>query len=318
MNQVWQATRLFLSIAIGVIVLGFFATTALTENAAYWLAGRSANTEDLAMVTAGLGQDRNWLLQFLAYFQAVIQLDFGYSWATGEPATAAVIRAVPNSIALVLPGFVLGHIGGLLLGSFAARATSERFSALISGLAIAGMSVSFLVTALFVQWLLCSPDALNLLPITGWSNRSAGSYLNYVAAPTLTILLATLGLNFRLYRTLWLEVFRSSQFVAARALSVSSAAFWDGWVWRFGLKSIALPVFTRIIYSLPLTALAGSIVLEYLYNVPGAGRLMVDAVNNFDQPLLLSLLVLSGLAFAGVSAIGELLNPRLDPRLKGR
>ena len=151
-------------------------------------------------------------------------LDLGLSDSSGEAVSSILRRTLPVSIALIVPGFIIGNLLGLVLGLTAAWFRGSWLDRLVMGASVMGMSISFLVIIIALQVLLCTPYGLNLFPVRGWQVTGLGSYLYYVTVPTLALVLVTLGYNTRFYRAVCADELEREHIFAARAFHSSSCA----------------------------------------------------------------------------------------------
>lgn len=190
---------------LGVTFISFVLMVYFGPDKTYELLGKNPTTEQIAEVRSQLGYDRPFVSRYALYLKSLFTLDLGYSESTGEPVIQMLIRTLPVSLALVLPGFIIGNLLGILFGMYAAWYRGRWQDRLIMGSSVAGMSISFLIIIIALQILLCTPWGLNLFPARGWEVTSLGSYLYYVTVPTLALILVTLGYNTRFYRAVMAE-----------------------------------------------------------------------------------------------------------------
>ncbi|NOR20583.1 MAG: ABC transporter permease subunit, partial [Xanthomonadales bacterium] len=201
-----------------------------------------------------------FLLRYGNYLKELVTLDLGLSDSNGEPVATILIRTLPISLALVLPGFVLGNLLGLALGLLAAWYRGKWLDKLVMSASVVGMSVSFLVIIIGLQILLCTPFGLNLFPVRGWQVHGLGSYLDYVTVPTLALVLVTLGYNTRFYRAIMAEEIERDHVRTLKAYGASPAEI----LFKHILKNSLIPVLTRIMFSIPFVVISGSLLLKVI------------------------------------------------------
>jgi len=300
-----------LLLVLGVTLVSFTLMVWFGPDQTYTLIGKNATAEQIAEVRRELGYDRPFAARYLAYLRELATLDLGASNASGEPVAALLARTLPVTLALMLPGFVLGNLLGIALGLAAAARRGRLGDRLISGFAVTGMSISFLVIIILLQVLLATPYGLDLFPVRGWQVDGPASYLYHVAVPTLALVLVTLGYNIRFYRAVFIEEAGREHIVTARAYGASRAAIW----WKHVLKNSMVPIITRVLFSIPLVVISGSLLIESYFGIPGIGRVTFDAITNGDQPVLKAVVGLTAVAFVLLQVLADLAYRALDPRI---
>src|SRR5690606_22504550 len=205
--------------------------------------------------------------RYLQFMREILTLDFGNA-STGEPVSALLARTIPVSLALVLPGFVLGHVAGLGLALGAGLWRGRLLDKLVMGFAVVGMSVSFLIVVIGFQILLASSDGLDLFPVRGWDVHDLGSYLHYVTVPTLAMMFVGLGYDTRFYRAVIVEETTRDHVRTARAFGLPAARIYL----RNVLKNCMIPIITRVMFSIPSVAIGGSLLIETYFGIPGVGK----------------------------------------------
>ncbi|MEJ2382931.1 MAG: ABC transporter permease [Xanthomonadales bacterium] len=299
-------------LVLGVTLVSFVLMVWFGPDQTYTLIGKNATTEQIAEVRRELGYDRPFVGRYIDYLVDLATLDLGASNASGEPVARLLARTVPVSLALMLPGFVLGNLLGIALGLAAAARRGRLGDRLISGFSVAGMSISFLVIIILLQVLLSTPYGLDLFPVRGWQVDGPASYAYYVTVPTLSLIFVTLGYNTRFYRAVFIEEAGKDHITTARAFGASQATI----LWKHVLKNSMVPIMTRVLFSIPLVVISGSLLIETYFGIPGVGRVTFDAITNGDQPVLKAVVGLTAVAFVILQVLAELSYRALDPRLR--
>ena len=148
---------------LGVTLVSFALMVYFGPDLTYQLLGKNPTPEQILEVRHQLGYDQNFVQRYLVFLREIVTLDFG-SASTGEPVSTLLADKIPVSLILILPGFVLGHVVGLLLALAAAYWRGRWPDKLIMALAVIGMSISFLIVIIAFQILLSSSDGLDLFP----------------------------------------------------------------------------------------------------------------------------------------------------------
>ena len=313
MNIPYITRRLMYGVPLllGVTFISFLLMVYFGPDKTYELLGKNPTAEQITEVRHALGYDRPFLLRYGDYVRELITLDLGLSDSTGEPVSSILKRTLPISVALVLPGFILGNLLGLALGLLAAWYRGKWLDKLVMGASVVGMSVSFLVIIIGLQILLCTPYGLNIFPVRGWQVHGLGSYLYYVTVPTLALVLVTLGYNTRFYRAIMADEIERDHI---RTLTAYGAAPTE-LLFKHVLKNSLIPVLTRIMFSVPFVLISGSLLLESYFGIPGIGLVTFNAITSGDQPILKAVVGLTGVLFVLALTINDMLYSVVDPRL---
>ncbi len=300
-----------LSLVLGVTFISFLLMVWFGPDQTYTLIGKNASAEQIEEVRHQLGYDRPFLGRYFDYLGDLVTLDLGVSNASGERVSRILARTLPISLALMLPGFLAGNLLGIFLGLEAARRQGRWGDRLISALAIGSMSLSFLIVIIALQVFLSTPYGLNLFPVRGWQVTGLLSWLYFAAVPSLALIVVTLGYNTRFYRAVFIEEYGRDHIRTARAFGASPAVI----LWRHVLRNSLVPVLTRVLFSIPLVLISGSLLIETYFGIPGLGKASFDAITSGDQPVLKAVVALTAVAFVVIQVVAELLYRRVDPRM---
>jgi peptide/nickel transport system permease protein len=300
-----------LLLILGVTLISFILMVWFGPDQTYSLVGKNATMEQIAEVRHELGYDQPFVRRYADYLAQLFTLDLGASNSSGEPVSQILKRTVPVTLALMIPGFVLGNLLGIALGLLSAQHKGRWIDRLVTGLSVTGMSISFLVIIILLQVLLSTPYGLNLFPVRGWQVNDPGSYLRYVAVPTLSLVFVTLGYNTRFYRAVFVEESGRDHIRTARAFGASTATI----LWKHVLKNSMVPVLTRIMFSIPLVVISGSLLIESYFGIPGVGKVTFDAITSGDQPVLKAVVGLTAVAFVLIQILTDFIYKLVDPRI---
>jgi len=219
------------------------------------------------------GLDQPIPIQYLRWLEAAVKGDFGKSFTNDQPVTDIIVRGIGVSFILALSALVLATVIAVPLGILAAlKPGGRRDSAIIlltQGLvALPEYWLAPLGMLVFALW-------LGLLPAAGWNSPVS------VILPASVLALRPLAYLLGVTRASMITVLESPYITAARSRGLSQLMT----LRRHGLKNAMVPVMT--LFSIWLAGtLGGSVVIEVIFNIPGLGRVMYDAVVNADMPIL--------------------------------
>jgi peptide/nickel transport system permease protein len=296
---------------LGVTFVSFLLMVYFGPDQTYELLGKNPTEEQIAEVRSELGYDRPFMVRYGEYLKELITLDFGLSDSTGEPVSEMLGRSIPISLALIAPGFILGNVFGILLALIAAYHRSGWIDKAIMGFSVIGMSISFLIVIIGFQLLLSSSYGLNLFPVRGWNVESLHDYVMYVTVPTLATVFVALGYNTRFYRAVLVEEMTRDHVRTARAFGIPPGKL----LYKHILKNSAIPIITRIMFSIPLVVVSGSLLIESYFGIPGVGKVTFDAITTGDQPVLKAVVGLTAVLFVITLLVTDIMYRAVDPRV---
>ena len=251
----------------------------------------------------GWARPRPLLQRFQQDFFALLRFDFGYD-REGREVLPQLWDRGSRSLALSLPAFLLTTLLALWMALGAARRPSrrDRFFRLT---AVVVMSTSSLVWILFLrQWLLFD---LELFPLRPWS----APVLPLLALPILIWVFLSVWPDFLLYRSLVRERAAEDWMRTATANGVPRRRM----LWRHLLPNLLGPVLALLSLTLPFLVL-GSLLLEHVFDIPGLGNHLLEAIRQRDLAVLRALTFLFAVAFLFAQWLGEAVAMAFDPRLR--
>jgi peptide/nickel transport system permease protein len=299
---------------LGVTFLSFALMVWFGPDKTYELLGKNPTAQQIVEVRHSLGYDRPFYVRYGEYLRELATLDFGNSDSTGEKVSSLLGRSVPISLALELPGFILGNVLGIALALLAAYHRGRWPDKLIMGLAVVGMSISFLVVIFAFQILFCTSYGLDLFPVRGWRANTPAEYLTYIAVPTLATVFVALGYNTRFYRAVIVEEMNREHMRTARAFGTPPARLF----YRNILKNCAIPIITRIMFTIPSIVIGGALLIETSFGIPGVGKVAYEAIVGGDQPVLKAIVGLTAALFVLTLLVTDILYRAVDPRVSLR
>lgn len=295
------------------------ASQALTRQA---LRQRLGLAEPLFYVSRVAGPPVTWHWnglrnQYHRWATQVLHGNLGQSYRDGQPVTTLLAHAIAYSLPLAAAAAGLAVAAALGLGLYLARTPRGWLPALVrAGLAALQVTPLFLL-ALALLLLFANPDALNLLPASTSDGEPAtglaalGYWLARAALPLLSLVLAVLpSLTLPLAAALQQEA-ALNYATTARAKGLTVKAM----LWRHALPNALLPLLTTLTELLP-ALVAGTVVVEVLFAVPGSGRLLAEAAAAHDYPLVVAGVLLTAAVRLLSLLLADVLYFLADPRLR--
>jgi peptide/nickel transport system permease protein len=298
-------------LVLGVTLISFLLIVYFGPDQTYELLGKNPTAEEIAEVRSQLGYDQPFVTRYLQYLREIVTFDFGNSQSTDEKISSILARTIPVSLALAIPGFVLGNLLGVMLALVAAYFRGGWVDKFIMAGAAIGMSISYLIAIIGFQILLSSSEGLDLFPVRGWDTSSFTQYLRYVTVPTLATVFVALGYNTRFYRAVIVEEMTRDHVRTAKAFGVPPAQLF----YKNILKNSMIPIVTRVVFSIPLIIISGSLLLESFFGIPGIGKVTYDAIVTGDQPVLKAVVALTAVLFVVAQLLTDICYRVVDPRV---
>lgn len=205
-------------------------------------------------------------------------------------------------------GMILNSILGIIWGVVASVYRGRWPDYMISGMSTIGMSLPSFYVAILVLVVLAVK--LKLIPVIGIQSENA-NYFQTIVAPVLTMVLAGSALTIRTTRSSMLEVMGEDFIRTARAKGLSEKAV----LFKHGLRNAAIPIATIIGYNLA-SSFGGSIVIETVFNRPGIGKLLMDAVTKRDYPVVQGTAVFITILLIVVNLLTDVMYSIIDPRIR--
>jgi len=305
--------RLFAALPVmAVVAIVVFAILRLTPgDAAAILAGDAATPEQLAAIRHTLGLDQPIYLQFFIWTGNVLQGDLGTSLLSGTPVTEMISQRMEPSIVLCASTIVVAILLAVPLGVLAAWRQGKLLDRAVMAVSVMGFSVPVFVTGYVLIWLLSLE--WGWFPVQGYTplNEGLWPFVQSITLPTLALSTVYVALIARITRTSVIEVMGEDYIRTARAKGVAEWSVMLG----HALRNAAVPIVTIIGVGIAML-IGGVVVTESVFNIPGLGRLVVEAVLARDYPVIQGLILLFALVYVLINLAVDISYTLLDPRIR--
>lgn len=286
-----------------VAVLVFLFVHMLPGDPARLAAGQDADQATVEMIRKDLGLDRPLPQQFLSFFTNVVQGEFGTSIRSRRPVATEIAERFYPTLMLTLTSMVWAVIFGMAIGITSAVFRNKWPDRL--GMTIAVSGISFPAFALGMLLMQVFSVQLGWLPTVG-----ADTWKHYIL-PSLTLGAGVAAVMARFTRASFVEVIQEDFVRTARAKGLKEKTV----IIKHCLRNALIPVVTMMGLQFGFL-LGGSIVVEAVFNWPGLGRLLVDAVTMRDYPVIQTLVLLFSLEFILINLIVDLLYGFINPTIR--
>ena len=275
------------------------------------IAGDYASPADVARIRAQLGLDQPLHLQFVTWIGRVLQGDLGISIFSNLPVATLIAQRLEPTIALALSTLAIAVAVAVPLGVLAAWQAGSWIDRTVMGFAVLGFSVPVFVLGYVLIYLLAIK--LGLFPVQGYAPLADGiwPFLHRLALPSVTLSVIFIALIARITRASVLEVLAEDYIRTAYAKGLPERLV----LLRHALRNAAVPIITVIGIGFSLLV-GGVVVTESVYNIPGLGRLTVDAVLHRDYPVIQGIILVFSAAYVVINLVIDILYTAFDPRIR--
>ena len=276
------------------------------------IAGDYATAEDVARIREKLGLSEPIFVQFFKWIGALAQGDLGTSIFSNKPVIELIGQRIEPTLLLALTTIIFSVAVAVPVGTIAAFRAGSWIDRVVMLFSVGGFSIPVFV----LGYVLIYVFSLNLriLPVQGYRSPfedGLGPFLMHTTLPTLTLSVIFIALIARMTRASVIEVLEEDYIRTARAKGQSEFKV----LMRHALRNAAVPIVTVIGIGIALL-IGGVVVTESVYNIPGLGRLVLDAVLARDYPIIQGLILFFSFIYILLNLLIDLTYTFLDPRIR--
>jgi peptide/nickel transport system permease protein len=303
-----------LSLAIvlaGASVVIFLILRALPGDPAIGLLTVNATPESLRELRAELGLDLPLHEQYFHWIGGAIQGDLGRSFFFNQSVTRLLNERFPVTLTLALASLIVALAIAVPAGVVAASNKGGLADHLCRLIALAGVSMPVFWQGLLM--ILLFAVSLGWLPPGGYVSplQDLGAGLTHILMPAVALGTAYAATIARMLRSSMLDVLGRDYIMVARALGVRRRTL----IWRDALRNASIPTLTAAGFSFGYL-LAGAVLTEVIFNLPGIGRLLFESILSRDYPLVQGVVLMNVALFVLINLAVDALYAALDPRLR--
>lgn len=307
-----------LAVVFGVVLLTFFLLHLAPGDPVDLLLGPTATPEQLSAQRHALGLDQPLPLQFVSWLGRFARGDWGTSIAKGRPVRTVLGAAWPATVRLVALSLLLSYVLGIVVGAVQAARSGSPLDTVLSVItvtlfALPGYWLGLMLVLVFTYWARVFPAfgaaGLDADFLTG--GAWLGDRLRHLALPLATLTLIGVGGAARYVRGAMLETLAQPFITTARAKGLAPVQV----VGRHALRNALVPVVTLLGLSLP-ALFSGAVFVEAVFAWPGVGRVLVEAVQGRDYPVVMAATAVSAVLVVAGNLLADVLAAWLDPRIR--
>ena len=308
-------------VVLFVVSILVFMLTNFIGDPVDMLVPENATVEQVESARARLGLNKPLPVQYGIFLRDVLHGNFGKSYTYGKPAMGLIMERMPATLELVAIAALLVLFIAIPLGVYAGAYPKRRSSKIIMSGSILGISLPSFWVGMMMIYIFAV--MLRALPASGRGNTVnvlgvnlsifAPGGLHFIILPAVTLALTNVATTLRLTRSGIMENMRQDYIKFARAKGVSSRSLLFG----HALKNALIPVIT--IFGMDLgNMIAFTTITETIFAWPGMGKLLIDAINKSDRPIIVAYLMTAACMFVVLNFVVDLLYTLVDPRIELR
>ncbi len=296
---------------LGMVALLVFLMLRLTPgDPAAVLAGDNGTPQQIAEIREALGLNEPIWKQFGIYLLDIVRGDLGESYFFKKPVTELISQRVGATVSLAVITLIFTLVVSIPLGVIAAYRRGSWIDQFTMGFSVLGFSVPVFVLGYLLIYFFAIE--FRWFPVQGYKPLSAGlwEYLHRLILPGFTLSVIYIALIARITRASVLDVLGEDYIRTAYAKGLTRRVV----LMRHALRNAAVPIVTVIGIGIALL-IGGVVVTETVYNIPGLGRLTVDAVLGRDYPTVQALILVFSFIYVVINLLIDLTYTFLDPRI---
>lgn len=313
MNYLLQRLLSAIPVLLGITIIVFFIISLIPGDPATAILGSYATPENVKLLNEQLGLDKGLVQRYFIWLGNLVQGDLGRSFALNRPVLDEILERFNATLILSGTAFILCSVVGVLIGTISAFKQYTITDKIITFTVLTGISLP----SFFLGMMMILLFAVNLqwLPVSGmYAIYGGGDFLDlihHLIMPAIALALVATGVVARITRNSVLEILRQDYIRTARAKGVREGNVLSKHVLRIAIVTI-LPI-------LGLQAgfvLSGSVFIEIVFQWPGVGRMLVDAILKRDILLVQGGVMFVAACYVLFNIAVDLLQRYLDPRIK--
>ena len=273
--------------------------------------GTDADETQVQTLTKQLGLDQPLHVQYIDWVKGVLTGDLGQSIRFSKPVSELIMDRLPVTISLALITLAIVVIVAIPLGIFVAKRQNKLSDVVLSSATQLGMAIpSFWLGMLLILYLGMKVSFFSISGYVPWSESISGA-LGALLLPALTIAIPQIAVKFRYVRNAILEQSRLDYVRTVRSKGMTERFV----IYKHVLRNSMIPILT-IFGLITAEVVAGTIIVEQVFSLPGIGRLLITSISYRDFPLVQGIVMYITIAVVFVNFFVDILYSILDPRIR--
>ncbi|MCC5960504.1 MAG: ABC transporter permease [Rhodobacteraceae bacterium] len=300
-----------LVVVLLVLTIAFIIVRVAPGDPAALMLGPEATAQDAAELRQRLGLDRPILVQYATFMADAVRGDLGRSLYFNQPVTRVLAARAEPTVILALMSLFFSMLIAIPIGIYAAYRRGSAFDQTVISAAMLAASVPSFLTGLIAQrWL---ATEYGWFPVSGYGGPESSFFerVRFLILPSLVLGIVNSALILRFTRASMLDVLGEDYIRTARSKGMEERRV----VLRHALRNAGIPIITVIGLTFALLV-SGAVVTERVFNIPGLGNLVVNAVLRRDYPVIQGTLIVVAVLYVAINLITDLLYLLVDKRVR--
>ncbi|MGE4248709.1 MAG: ABC transporter permease [Parvibaculaceae bacterium] len=312
--MIWYVLRRVVSTLIVMAMVGLFVFLMLRlspGDPVTIIAGDNATTEQLADIRQRLGLDQPLPIQFVRWVEQLLTGDLGMSISSRQPVAKLILQRIEPTLSMAFLTMIVAVLLAVAAGVIAASRRGQWVDQLIMFLSVIGFSMPVFVAGYLMIFIFAVK--LQWLPVQGYVPLAGGvlPWLKGLVLPAASLGLVYVALIARITRAAMIETLGEDYIRTARAKGASRTAVLIG----HALPNVGVPVITVIGTGFALL-IGGVVITETVFNIPGVGRLVVDAIARRDYPVVQGVILVFSALYVLINLAIDVSYTFIDPRIR--
>lgn len=312
--MIWYVLRRIVSTFVVMAMVGLFVFLMLRlspGDPVTIIAGDNATPEQIAEIRQRLGLDEALPLQFVRWAEQVLQGDLGTSISSRQPVAKLILQRLEPTLSMAFLTMIVAVVLAVGAGVIAASRRGQWLDQLIMFLSVVGFSMPVFVAGYLLVFIFAIK--LQWLPVQGYLPFAGGAlpWLKGLILPAASLGLVYIALIARITRASMIETLGEDYIRTARAKGATRTAILIG----HALPNVGVPVVTVIGTGFALL-IGGVVITETVFNIPGVGRLVVDAIARRDYPVVQGVILVFSALYVLINLAIDISYTFIDPRIR--
>lgn len=273
--------------------------------------GSEATPDEVEELRESLGLNEPLIIQYFAWIGGIVKGDLGFSIFMDQPVTNLIFEYIQPTMSLALLALALAIIISIPFGIQAAKKQGTMVDQSFMGATLLGLSIPNFLLGLFL--IIIFAVQLNWLPASGYKSLSAGvgEHIKYLIMPAIALGAALTAQIARMTRASMVEVLNLNYIKTAKAKGLTDQKV----VYKHALRNAFIPVLTVIGQTIGIL-IAGAVVTEAVFNIPGIGTLIINSIERRDYQVVQGTVLFITVVYVFINLIVDLLYGVIDPRVR--
>ncbi len=309
-KYIMKRLLLMLLLLLGMSFIVFGSLYIAPGDPASMVAGPSATEEDIANVRASLGLDKPFMVQYLIYLRKLVTLDLGTSYTSRQPILDEIRVRLPHTLNLACAAMIISVFLGIPAGIITALHKDSFLDNFLTTSSLILLSIpNFLLGVMLMYFFAVK---FKLLPVGGmehffWTKEGFREAL----LPAFALATGTMASFIRLGRSAMLDVLQTDYIRTAKSKGLKRNVI----IYVHAFRNALIPLVTQFGTSFG-GLLGGAIITEQVFVINGIGTYLINAIRNYNYPVVQSTVVIIAAMFIIINLIVDILYCVIDPRIK--